>query len=229
MLIDQLILCKRKSINLTIQSDGKLVVRAPIWLSQDKIQRFVDEHADWVRKKRAFIKLHPPQVKHVFKSGEQFHYLGQPVRLVVLPRNRLHQPLRYVPASTDAITIFEMGRTTQTHARELLVDWYKKQARRVCTERTAALAKQYSFCYTSLRITSARTRWGSCSSKGTLSFTYRLIMLPPDIIDYVIIHELVHTIIHNHSTEFWRRVETLLPDYKNRRIWINKNGGKYTF
>jgi len=75
-----------------------------------------------------------------------------------------------------------------------------------------------------IRISSARTRWGSCSSRGTLSFTYRLVMAPPDVVDYVVLHELVHTQIHNHSKTFWNKVAKLMPDYKPRLAWLKKNG-----
>jgi hypothetical protein len=229
MLVDQLILSERKSITLTIESDGTLVVRAPRRLPQAEIQRFVDEHADWVREKRLYLEAHPPPVKHHFKSGEQFHYLGQPVQLEVVNSSTARHPLRYLSASRGSSAVFEMPKITQAHARELLVGWYKKQARQVCTERAASLAKQHGFHYARLRISSARTRWGSCSSRGTLSFTWRLVMLPPEIIDYVVLHELVHTVEHNHSKKFWARLEALLPDYKQHRSWLKKNGGRFNF
>ena len=229
MIIDQLILSERKSITLTIESDGKLVVRAPTRLPQREIQHFVDEHAEWVREKRAYLEEHPPAVKHHYKSGEHFTFLGQPVRLEVVSRAARRQPLRYLPANGSSEAVFELVKTTQAQARELLVSWYKKQARKVCTERVTTLAKKHGFRYTRLRITSARTRWGSCSSKGTLSFTWRLAMLPPEIIDYVVIHELVHTVEHNHSKKFWGGVEALVPDYKKHRTWLKKNSGKFIF
>lgn len=229
MLIDQLILSERKSITLTIESDGRLVVRAPRRLPQSEIQRFVDEHADWVREKRLYLEAHPQPVKHHFKSGEHFHFLGQPVRLEVVSRSTSRQPLRYLPASDGSEAVFEVLKTTQAHTRELLVSWYRKQALQVCSERAAALAKQHGLRYTRLRITSARARWGSCSSKGTISFTYRLVTLPPEIIDYVVIHELAHTVEHNHSKQFWSRVEAILPDYKRRRLWLKKNGNSLSF
>jgi hypothetical protein len=229
MLINQLILSERKSITLTIERDGRLVVRAPKRLPQGEIQRFVDEHAAWVEEKRAYLEAHPPPVKHRYQSGEHFDYLGQPVRLEVVNRSATRQPMRYLPASADSEAVFEVIKATQAQTRELLVSWYKKQARQRCTQRVAALAKQHDLKYSRVRISSARTRWGSCSSKGTLSFTWRLVMLPPEIIDYVVIHELAHTLEHNHSAKFWGRVEAMLPDYKARRVWLKKNGGKFSF
>ena len=86
------------------------------------------------------------------------------------------------------------------------------------------LASQLGFQYKKIRIGSAATRWGSCSSSGALSFTWRLVMAPMAIIDYVIIHELVHTVEHNHGRAFWDKVKTILPDFKPRMAWLKANG-----
>jgi predicted metal-dependent hydrolase len=75
-----------------------------------------------------------------------------------------------------------------------------------------------------LRISSARTRWGSCSRQGTLSFTWRLVMAPEEVIDYVVVHELCHLRHLNHSKAFWGLVEGILPDYKVRRAWLKRHG-----
>ena len=92
-------------------------------------------------------------------------------------------------------------------------------------ERVAFFARSQDVKPGKLCISSARTRWGSCSAKGTLSFTWRLVMAPLDIIDYVVVHELCHLKEMNHSRAFWERVETILPDYKRRRKWLKENGG----
>jgi predicted metal-dependent hydrolase len=85
-------------------------------------------------------------------------------------------------------------------------------------------ARQNGFQYSRVGITSARTRWGSCSAKGALNFSWRLIQAPMEAVDYVVIHELVHTVIHNHSRKFWTRLEQVLPDYRERRKWLRSNG-----
>ncbi len=78
--------------------------------------------------------------------------------------------------------------------------------------------------YTKITIRDQKTRWGSCSSNGTLSFSFRLMMAPPRILDYVVVHELCHLTHMNHSKEFWNMVETILPDYKEHRKWLKENG-----
>lgn len=78
--------------------------------------------------------------------------------------------------------------------------------------------------YTKITIRDQKTRWGSCSSNGTLSFSFRLMMAPPRVLDYVVVHELCHLTHMNHSKEFWNMVETILPDYKEHRKWLKENG-----
>ncbi|MCS7122892.1 MAG: M48 family metallopeptidase, partial [Candidatus Micrarchaeota archaeon] len=82
----------------------------------------------------------------------------------------------------------------------------------------------YNFRYNRVRITNARRRWGSCSSSNNLNFSWRLIMAPLEVIDYVVVHELVHTRIKNHSKAFWRMVEAVMPDYDRQRRWLRENG-----
>ena len=229
MKIDKLIRSRRKSISLMIEPDGQLLVRAPLWLPQADIQRFVDEHAAWVKEKRSYLEAHPQPVKHRFNSGEVFYFLGQPVRLERIKQPASRQPLRFLPAAEGTQAVFKLAAPNQARAAELLIAWYKAQTRQICTQRVTAFASQYGFEYAHLRISSARTRWGSCSSRGTLSLTWRLVCLPPEMIDYVILHELVHTIERNHGAKFWERLQTLQPDCKERRAWIKKYGPSLIF
>ncbi len=101
---------------------------------------------------------------------------------------------------------------------------YRKAARLRMEERTAFFHKITGGNYTSITIRDQKTRWGSCSSSGTLSFNYRLIFAPPAILDYVVVHELCHLTHMNHSRDFSNMVESVLPDYKERRQWLKEHG-----
>ena len=81
--------------------------------------------------------------------------------------------------------------------------------------------------YGSITVREQKTRWGSCSAKGNLNFNWKLVLMPEEILDYVVVHELAHRLQMNHSTEFWDEVEKILPDYRNRRQWLKENGQKY--
>jgi predicted metal-dependent hydrolase len=106
--------------------------------------------------------------------------------------------------------------------RRALRDWYKKMAQVVIPERVSQLANGRKVGAVSIR--DQKTRWGSCSSKGNLSFNWRLAMAPPRIIDYMIIHELCHLDQPDHSPKYWARVEKLCPDYRERDTWLKEHG-----
>jgi hypothetical protein len=121
---------------------------------------------------------------------------------------------------------FKLTKSAHSKAESVFITWYRGQARMVLTERVDFFAREHAFKIGKIRISSARTRWGSCSSKDTLSFTWRLVMAPLDVIDYVVVHELCHLKEMNHSKAYWAQVEAILPDYKRRRKWLKDNGGK---
>lgn len=104
---------------------------------------------------------------------------------------------------------------------------YKKQARLYIVPRVEYYAEKFGFNYNKIRITSAVTRWGSCSSKKNLNFSYRLILTPKEMVDYVIVHELCHLRQMNHSKKFWKEVGTIMPDYKRREQRLKKNSYKF--
>ena len=132
-------------------------------------------------------------------------------------------PARRPALAFDGVA-FRLARSSLPKAAGLFETWYKQQARLFLAERVSAIAAKHAFHYQNIRISSARTRWGSCSSRGTLSFTYRLVLAPLEVVDYVVMHELVHTQIHNHSKTFWNKVAELMPDYQSRLAWLKKNG-----
>jgi len=105
-----------------------------------------------------------------------------------------------------------------------MVSWYRKQARKYITGRTEEIANKLKITYGKIKITSAAKRWGSCLAKGNLNFPYRLMMAPPQVIDYVIVHELMHVLERNHSKRYWRKVEKAMPGYRKCKAWLKNNG-----
>lgn len=112
----------------------------------------------------------------------------------------------------------------QANEDPALVNKHKKYARKIFEARVAYFQQFTGGEYTSITIRDQKTRWGSCSGRGTLSFNWRLILAPPEILDYVVVHELCHLTHMNHSKEFWGLVGKVLPDYKVRRKWLKENG-----
>lgn len=109
------------------------------------------------------------------------------------------------------------------------IEEYKKQAREYIPKRVEKIAEKYGYNYNKIKITSAKTRWWSCTSQKNLNFTFRLILTPPEIIDYVICHELSHLKQMNHSRQFWNNVSIMDKDYKKHDQWLKQNAGYFVF
>jgi predicted metal-dependent hydrolase len=221
--IDRLVRTRRKTIALIVQRDGTLTVRAPLRMAERHIHEFVEAHADWITKNQVKVRAAAPPPKQ-YTEGETFLYLGKTYPLLIVPATMLRASPRQRPALTFDGASFRLAKSALPKAEEAFAHWYKAQATLVLFQRVVALATKYGFHYQKIRISSARTRWGSCSSKGTLSFTYRLVMAPPEVVDYVVVHELVHTKVKNHSKTFWNKVGEIMPEYKQHVAWLKKNG-----
>ena len=103
----------------------------------------------------------------------------------------------------------------------------KKLARKVFAEKCRFYAEQMDVTYGTISVREQKTRWGSCSAKGNLNFNWKLVLMPEEILDYVVVHELAHRQEMNHSPAFWAVVGRIVPDYKERRKWLKENGARY--
>ena len=213
--VHQIIRSKRKTLALIVKPDGSLIVRAPLRTSEKTIREFVEKNRQWIEKIHAKARSTPTSAPKQYLPGETFIYLGTPY------------PLEIVVEQKKSLLLdenFKLAKSAQSDAALAFEHWYRIQARQILIERVNFYAKQCSFQYKKIGITSARTRWGSCSVTGSLNFAWRLIMAPLEVVDYVVVHELVHTVFHNHSKHFWHRVEKIMSDYKERRNWLRRNG-----
>ncbi len=213
--IDQIIRSKRKTLALIVEPDGSLIVRAPLRSSEKGVREFVEKHAGWIQRKQAEALASLPRAPRQFSPGERFMYLGNAY------------PLEIVKGQKKPLLLegnFKLAESAQNNARLVFERWYRVQAKQILAERVQHYASQYEFQYRKIGITSARTRWGSCSADGSLNFSWRLVLAPLAVVDYVVVHELVHTVFHNHSRRFWKQVESIMPDYKERRKWLRKDG-----
>lgn len=214
--IEKIIRSKRKTIALQITENATLIVRAPFELDEQTIWKVINKHKKWIYKNKKEIEARDPKaLPKEFVSGEGFLYLGKYYKLHIVDGQE--QPLKFENG-------FYLSRSALPEAKKVFIDWYKKAAYEKIIERVNWWAQKRGFKYNKVNITNAQRRWGTCSSKGNLNFSWRLIMAPLSVIDYVVVHELVHLEEKNHSKTFWTKVKMLMPDYKKYEDWLKKNG-----
>lgn len=203
---DKIIRSSRKTLSVCIDCFGNVTVRAPMRCSEERIFSFLQDKEAWiVRKKsetvRADTVLPPDNLE-----GYTFSLLGKPCRITLTDGNR-------ISFDTQGNVVF----LPKNNAKNRLVKWLKENAKRIFTKRTEYFAALMQTQYRLVSVSSARSRWGSCTADNALRYTFRLLYVEKELIDYVIVHELAHTKHKNHSPRFWAEVERYIPDYKLRR------------
>jgi hypothetical protein len=219
-IVYRVIRSKRRSISLEIDKYGKLTVRMPLRLPEKVGLEFIKEKSLWIKKKMATVASRPSFPKK-FTVGEEFLFLGD------------KYPLSFVTEKKPALVfrdgVFQMSKNLEGKAVTIFREFYKNAARDFTDKMVKEYSRKFNLHCKGIKITSAKTRWGSCSNKGNISFSWRLIMSPPDIIKYVVVHEMAHLKHGNHSRQFWSEVRKMLPDYKARKKWLKENGHLLTF
>lgn len=216
-LIDEIKYSRRKTMVIEVRLGGKVIVRAPLGTKPAKIQAFVRQKASWIQKAKTRMQGLPAVTRvYSFVQGEKLLFLGKEYPLTIMPKVK-----GGLSFSKEKGFLLQSDR--QAEAAKLLTKLYREETRRLTTMIADQYARKWGLSYRSIRITGAKTRWGSCSAKNSLNFTYRLAMLPLDMVDYVVAHELAHTRHHNHSADFWGFLGQMLPEFQTRRSWLKHN------
>ena len=204
-----LIRSKRKTIAIHITKEGQVEVRAPYKAKEKEINAFVLSKKDWVEKHlRRIEEAKESRLDFTLSYGEYLRLMGKTYPIVERSGDKIgfDGECFYLPPGLPSSAI-----------KEMVIHIYKQVAKGTLPYRTMAYAKETGLVPTAIKVNSAKTRWGSCSSKKSINFSWRLIMADEEEIDYVIVHELAHLKELNHSPRFWALVESIMPDYKKRQ------------
>ncbi|MFM0568982.1 SprT family zinc-dependent metalloprotease [Paraburkholderia caledonica] len=205
----------RRSIGFAIDSTG-LTITAPRWVTLADIETAITEKQRWI-----FTKLIEWQTrveqralpKVDWKDGAEVPYLGQPVRVTLgSPQGTLA-----FSATDSALQVPLPLQADPQQIKDRVQGWLQNEAKRVFGERLVIYAEKLGVNYRAYALSSAATRWGSCSSDGKIRLNWRLIHFPLSIIDYVVAHELAHLREMNHSPRFWQTVESIFPEFREAR------------
>ncbi len=195
----EIIRSNRRTLGLEVTRDGLVKARLPMRLPVREAILFIEEHRDWILRKRAEV-----QRRREENNRRRRQQGAQP-----------WQPGQDVGAGNAGIENAETQATVPLLADLTIAQ--KAQIKQKFQEKTRKFATKMGVTYGRITIRAQRTRWGSCSSKGNLNFNYLLYYLPEELMEYVVIHELAHRKHMNHSSYFWREVERYCPDYRQRR------------
>lgn len=211
---------RKKTVHIVIERDGTVSTQVPEDLSDERILKILESKEYEIHKKLTYWKeLNREHIERQYVSGQSFMYLGKNYNLHIVSGQKQN-------------LIFKDGKfflsDSAMNPREAFVKFYKKQARLRIHER---ILIYQSFVYKlpgKVEIRELPTRWASCTPAGNIYFNWKCVMAPIAVLDYLIIHELVHLEFPNHSRAFWDKVSALCPDYQEREAWLKRNGVRMT-
>lgn len=212
---------RARQIRLRVGAAIGLEVVVPARGRLPDIPPLLRERADWILRAIGRVAAQVPPVPAPLVEGATVPYLGIEQRLVLLDGTGLKPEGRHDCEEQTLTVRFDTAAYTLAAVLEW---WFRERAREQLAARVEYFAAQLGVRHTRLTIRDTRSRWGSCSSKGGLNFSWRLILVPPPILDYVVIHELAHLRELNHSPRFWAIVAEHCPDYRARRDWLKQHG-----
>lgn len=212
----EIIRSERKTIALKVLPSGKITISAPNEAKNKDIEKIVNKKKFWLYKTINQTKDKTSNsLKKEFISGELFWYLGRRYRLDVTDDCE-HKGLKF------SYNKFVLNRKDKNKAKQLFKEFYKQKAKEKLETRVIKYAKQMGVEYQKLKFLDMKKRWGSCTNEGNIVLNLHLIKAPLYVIDYVIVHELVHLIEYNHSKKFWNIVKTQINDYEEHKSWLER-------
>jgi predicted metal-dependent hydrolase len=218
---------KRRTVGITVERDATVTAVVPATLEESKLATVIAAKSPWLHAKlRERAETGTPRPPREYVTGEGFPYLGRSHRLLIVDESPV--PVRMLRGR------IELRRDSVDDAARHLVRWYRALGGPWLAKRVAPWAQRMSIEVTELRVLPLGYRWGSCSSDGKVNVHWATMQLPPDLIDYVLVHELAHVRYPNHGAEFWRAVDRAMPGWEARRsrlkragpgLWLSRGGG----
>jgi predicted metal-dependent hydrolase len=200
---------RRRQPAIQIDRDGRVRVLLPPGFPEARVLPLLQAHEGWLVRH----VLERRSIPHAFAEGEPFLYLGESLQLQLLPGERASVERR-------GGLLVVAGAVDATGVREALCRWYAEEALRDLTARVSRLAPVVGHWPAQLRVREYQSRWGYCRSDGLVAFNWRLLQAPPDVVDYVVVHELVHLRHPHHQPPFWEMVAAVAGDVRLSRRWL---------
>ncbi len=206
---------KRKTISISIDEKGNILVKAPYNVTIGEIEEVVSKHSRWIDNKINQVKNYKQLPK------DKILFLGEEKKINI----NIQQDLKkeYVVFTNDEFTVYV---TNKEHVKIVLKRYLIEVARNIIKNKINKYSLILGVSPNMIRMKDTKTRWGSCSYVNNLNFNYRLVMAREDVLEYVVLHEMCHIIHKNHSKEFYNLVGSIMKDYKEKELYLRENGYK---
>jgi len=218
---------RRKTVSIAVEPRGSVVVTAPRGTPERRISEVVRSRARWiVGRVKSTSDLPPALPAREFVTGETFLYLGRQYRLKLVDRAPV-RPLALRGGWLELPVPRALGTERRArYARAALLDWYRRRASERLPRIVSEWAPRVEVEPSNVIITEQRKRWASCDRHGVLRLNWRIIQAPTSLVEYVVVHELVHLVHPDHTREFWATLGRTMPDYDGRKHRLREMGAR---
>ena len=214
----------RKTMVIRVEASGIVRVLAPYGINRSRITEAIESRIKWIKEKQRELRM--SGVDEVLEDGSKLPFLGEEYTLRLINPGTRDQLKAHLKNDELLITVSELMKDSILKA---VSGFYRDKTKDVVAERVKYFSGIVGVEPGKITIRDQKTRWASCSSKKSLSFNLRCSMLPPELLDYVVVHELCHLLQMDHSKKFWHEVEKIIPEYAERRTRLRKDGLKYFY
>ena len=208
---------------------AKVEVVAPLLMREKSIHSFVADKRTWIENTLEKLEMRQAQVKSMapvrYVEGARIPYLGRNYKLTIRPGRMKTIRIEFNDGFIACVPPYLLDHDPGYQIRDALVRWMKITAQQVAEEYVSHHAQKLQLFPRSIRIKKQKSRWGSCGIHNDINLNWVLILAPPEVFEYVVVHELSHIEFRNHSADFWSLVAAHLPGYQQQRNWLKVNGG----
>jgi predicted metal-dependent hydrolase len=213
---------RARHARIVVSHEGDVEVVVPRRMALRRVGPFVEEKRPWIERTLRRFEAARERAGMQLEDGGHVPYLGRRLELwVSVEPGRVRSRVRPIG---DEVLDLAVGRPGEAAIREALEPWYRRRARVEIAARLDAAVRRAGVSYERLSIRGQRTRWASCSSGGAMSFNWRLVLAPAEVLDYVVEHEVAHLEVMDHSPRFWRLLEERVPGWREHERWLRRNG-----
>jgi predicted metal-dependent hydrolase len=204
--VDQIIRTERKTTEIQVSVEGYIIVKAPLNEPIEKIEELIESKKFWLLRTQQITKAKYLNDLHKkYEEGEKFLFLGTERSLKIVNNDPV--PLSYKDGT------FFLSSINIKFANKFFIDWYKDKAKEYISDIADRFSKIYKIPYKKVTIKDSFSQWASCSGDGNLNFSWRVVLVPHEVIAYLVVHELAHIHLRDHSPQYWLKVEQMMPDY----------------